>query len=49
VAALTDLETLVVGGPQFGDEELRRLHGLRSLRGLVLDSTEVTDAGLAEI
>ncbi len=49
VAALPDLETLVVGGPQFGDEQLRRLHGLQTLRGLVLDCTEVTDASLAEI
>ena len=49
VAVLPALETLVVGGPQFGDQQLRRLHGLETLRGLVLDSTEVTDAGLAEI
>jgi hypothetical protein len=49
VAALPALETLVVGGPKFGDEQLRRLHRLHTLRGLVLDSTEVTDAGLAEI
>lgn len=49
VAALPALETLVVGGPKFGDKQLRRLHRLHSLRGLVLDSTEVTDAGLAEL
>jgi hypothetical protein len=49
VTALPELETLVVGGPQFGDEQLRRLFGLLTLRGVVLDSTEVTDAGLAEI
>jgi Leucine-rich repeat (LRR) protein len=49
VTALPGLETLVVGGPQFGDKQLRRLYGLRSLHGLVLDSTEVAEAGLAEI
>ena len=44
LAALPAFETLVVGGPQFGDQQLRRLHGRQILRSLVLDCTDVTDA-----
>ena len=38
-----------VGGNAFTDAELQQLHGLSSLQGLVLDSTNVTDAGLAAL
>jgi internalin A len=47
VTALPALETLVVGGPAFTDDHLRRLHKLTTLSGLILDSTNVTDSGLA--
>src|SRR5437016_6783199 len=49
VAALPALETLVVGGDSFTDDHLGRLHGLRTLRGLVLDCTNVSDAGLSSL
>ena len=49
VAALPAIETLVVGGSAFTDEHLKRLHGLTTLSGLVLDCTEVTDEGLAAL
>ncbi len=49
VAALPAIQTLVVGGPAFADDHLRRLHGLTTLKGLVLDSTSVTDDGLAAL
>jgi hypothetical protein len=49
VVALPALETLVVGGPGFGDEQLRSLHCNRTLTGLVLDCTGVTAEGLAEL
>lgn len=49
LARLPAIETLVVGGPAFADEHLQRLHGLTTLRGLVLDCTEVTDEGIAEL
>jgi Leucine-rich repeat (LRR) protein len=49
ISSLPAIETLAVGGPAFGDEHLRRLHGLKTLRGLVLDTTSVTDAGLASL
>jgi Leucine-rich repeat (LRR) protein len=46
VAALPALETLVVGGQEFTDEHLRPLHRVSTLRGLVLDSTDVTVAAI---
>ncbi len=49
IAALPKLETLVVGGPTFGDEELRALEPIAALRNLVLDSTNVTDDALASL
>src|SRR5437899_13079434 len=36
VASLPALETLAVGGEAFGDDDLRRLRSLTSLRGVVL-------------
>ncbi len=47
IAALPALETLVVGGRSFSDEDLSPLRGVKSLQGLVLDSTSVTEEGLA--
>lgn len=49
VADLPALETLVVGRPAFSDQHLRRLHGLKTLRGLVLDSTNVTKEGVSAL
>jgi hypothetical protein len=49
VQQLPRLAALAVGGPQFGDEHLRRLAGIRSLRVLVLDSTSVSDPAVAEL
>ncbi len=49
VVSLPALETLVVGGAAFGDQELQRLRHIRTLSGLVLDCTEVTPTGLAEL
>jgi hypothetical protein len=49
VARLPALETLVVGGPDFTDEHVQRLHGLTTLTGLVLDCTVVTDDGIAAL
>src|SRR5437016_5482314 len=42
---LPKLRTLVVGGDQFSDPKLAALKQLATLRGLVLDSTMVTDEG----
>lgn len=42
ITSLPRLETLVVGGLTFADEHLSRLERLRTLNGLVLDSTTVT-------
>ncbi len=47
VADLPHLEVLVVGGLSFQDEHLRRLHRLRSLRWLVLDSADVSPEAVA--
>jgi hypothetical protein len=47
IARLPCLEVLVVGGPTFSDDHLRRLHKLRTLRGLVLDSTSVSNEAVA--
>ena len=41
VATLPAVETLVVRGPEFTDEHLRRLHRLATLRRFVLDSTRI--------
>ncbi len=41
VLALPAVETLVVGGLAFADEHLRRLHGLTTLRGLVLPNCKI--------
>ncbi len=49
VAALPALETLAVGGLAFTDDHLKRLHGLTTLSGLVLDCTEVTDDAIAAL
>jgi hypothetical protein len=47
LARLPAIETLVVGGDEFGDGHLRRLSGLSTLKALMLDSTSVTDEALA--
>ncbi len=47
IARLPAIQTLVVGGEQFTDAHLRRLSRLSTLRTLILDSTEVSEAGLA--
>jgi hypothetical protein len=47
VAGLPHLELLVVGGLSFRDEHLRRLHGIASLKSLVLDSADVSPTALA--
>src|SRR5262245_2510748 len=46
LSVMRRLETLIVGGPTITDAELKRFGPLRSLRFLVLDSTEVTDDGV---
>jgi hypothetical protein len=46
---LPRLETLVVGGEEFTDAELARLARLKSLRAVVLDSTDVTDEAIAAL
>jgi hypothetical protein len=47
IAALQSLEMLVVGGPHFTDEYLGHVVSPK-LRGLVLDSTAISDGALAE-
>jgi hypothetical protein len=49
IAELPALELLAVGGLTFTDKHARQLHGLHSLRGLVLDSTSISDEALAEL
>jgi internalin A len=49
IAALPAVEVLIVGGNEFSDEHLRRLHRLGALRGLVLDTTSVTNDGLCAL
>jgi hypothetical protein len=49
VADLPELATLVVGGQAFTDQHLRRLHSARSLRHVVLVSTNVTATGIGEL
>src|SRR5213078_2739273 len=40
------LEVLVIGGDAVGDEEAAALRRVAGLKGLVLDSTRVTDTGV---
>jgi hypothetical protein len=49
VVALPWLEILVVGGDDFAEEHLARLASLTSLRGLVLDSTNVSDKAIDDL
>src|SRR5262249_38107554 len=42
---LPRLRTLVIGGHSVGDEQLNAAQRFASLRGLVLDSTKITDEG----
>jgi internalin A len=49
VVRLPRLETLLVGGPEFTDEQLVRLRWMKSLRALVLDSTAVSDEAVAAL
>jgi hypothetical protein len=49
LARLPRLRTLVVGGHQFGDEQVSALGRVASLRGLVLDSTKVSDGGVERL
>lgn len=49
ISRLPKLEILVVGGNNFTDDHLRRLHRISSLQGLVLDCTNVTDTAIAEL
>src|SRR5436305_672385 len=46
LARLPRLRTLVIGGHSVGDEQVAALGRVGSLRGLVLDSTLVTDVAL---
>jgi hypothetical protein len=48
ITRLPCLETLVVGGERFGDEHLRRLKRIASLRALLLDSSGVTESAVAD-
>src|SRR5205823_1044613 len=49
VVRLPQLRTLAVGGEGFADAEVQRLKSVSSLEGLLLDSTSVTDAGVADL
>src|SRR5262245_10475932 len=49
VADLPCLEVLVVGGLSFQDQHIERLHGLRSLRWLVLDSADVSPGAISAL
>src|SRR5262245_19713726 len=49
VADLPAIELLIVGGLAFGDEHAQRLHRLRTLKGLILDSTSVIDDALTAL
>jgi hypothetical protein len=49
VVNLPALETLVVGGQSFADEHLQQFHAVATLQGVVLDCTEVSQAGLAAL
>jgi hypothetical protein len=49
VAELPAVELLIVGGPEFTDEHARRLYKTHSLRGLIHDSTGVTDEELTAL
>jgi len=47
LARLPKLRTLVVGGHSVGDDEVRAIKSFPSLKGLVLDSTFVSDNEVA--
>ena len=47
--AMPRLRTLVVSGPRYGDSELAEFAKIRTLRNLVLDSTDVTDAAIQRL
>ncbi len=49
IVGLPRLETLIVGGDDFTDEHLAKLGRIRSLRGLVLDSTDVSDEAICQL
>jgi hypothetical protein len=49
VADLPAIEVLIVGGPAFTDQHAQRLNRMRSLRGLILDSTGVNEDGLVAL
>jgi hypothetical protein len=49
IARLTDLEHLRIRGGEIGDEGLRHICQLRSLRFLNLPQARLTDAGLSEL
>lgn len=49
IANTPKLRTLVVAGPRFHDEHLEQLVKSESLRTLVLDSTNVSDAAIAQL
>lgn len=49
VSRAPKLRTLVVAGPRFYDPHLQKLAEIETLRGLVLDSTDVSDAAIAEV
>ena len=49
LARLPRLKALVIGGHSVRDRPLMALERMKSLRGLVLDSTKVSDEGVAEL
>jgi len=49
VAQLPHLEVLVVGGSSITDGFLGRIHSLPTLRAIVLDCTDVTDAAIDDL
>jgi hypothetical protein len=46
---LPKLRTLIIGGHSVGDEQLAALGKIAALRGLVLDSTKVSDQGMERL
>src|SRR5262245_56638542 len=49
ITTLPEIRTLAVGGLNFTDDHLRRLRGHSHLSQLLLDSTSVTEEGLAAL
>lgn len=49
IGRLPRVRTVVVGGETFGDKHLARVAKISSLEGLVLDTTAVTDAAIADL